>query len=284
MNSVTAIIVTYNRLELLKKVIKALREQTRKPDSIIVVNNGSTDNTAQWLSEQKDIQTFHQNNQGASGGFFRGIKEALDVQSEWIWIMDDDVEPDKHCLATLLSFENDTMKIIAPQRYQDGKPFRPEPVLCNFNNPFKSLWVRHPNDSDYINGVAKVECGTFEGPLVHHSVFEKVGLPDKDFFIFADDTEFFERCWRNGFPTYIVTDAKLHRMIPFVSTETPVWKRYYEIRNVAVLDMRFGNIFVKILRPMFYALKMLVRSRNVFEIRSIIIGWYHGIIGRLGER
>lgn len=282
--SIIAIVVTYNRFELLTKVIEGLRSQTVKPDTILVINNGSTDGTNQWLSEQQDIVTVHQGNTGASGGFHRGIKEANSLGAEWTWIMDDDVIPDDKCLEKLMEIGLTGKRIITPQRYQDNIPFRPEPVHCNFSNPFRSLWVRHPNDSDYVNGIAEVECGTFEGPLIHTSVFEKVGFPDKEFFIFADDTEFFERCWRNGFSTFIVSDAKLHRMIPFVSNDTPVWKRYYEIRNVTVLDIRFGNYFVKVLRPLFYTVKMLLRAKSLYEFKSIIIGWYHGVSGRLGKR
>ena len=46
---VIAVVVTYNRLEMLKDCINALKEQSRKPDGILVVNNGSTDDTGEWI-------------------------------------------------------------------------------------------------------------------------------------------------------------------------------------------------------------------------------------------
>jgi rhamnopyranosyl-N-acetylglucosaminyl-diphospho-decaprenol beta-1,3/1,4-galactofuranosyltransferase len=49
---VTAVIVTYNRFELLKECIAAVKVQTYKPSSILVVNNNSTDGT-----EQRDLTT-----------------------------------------------------------------------------------------------------------------------------------------------------------------------------------------------------------------------------------
>jgi rhamnopyranosyl-N-acetylglucosaminyl-diphospho-decaprenol beta-1,3/1,4-galactofuranosyltransferase len=49
---IIAVIVTFNRLSLLKKCISAVTQQSRKPDEIIVINNGSTDGTESWLSQQ----------------------------------------------------------------------------------------------------------------------------------------------------------------------------------------------------------------------------------------
>ena len=53
--SVAAVIVTYNRIDMLKKTIDAVRSQSTPPHCIIVINNGSTDSTPQWLAQQKDI-------------------------------------------------------------------------------------------------------------------------------------------------------------------------------------------------------------------------------------
>jgi len=52
---IAAVVVTYNRLELLKQCIDSIKNQTRKPDEIIVVNNSSTDGTLEWLNPNKDL-------------------------------------------------------------------------------------------------------------------------------------------------------------------------------------------------------------------------------------
>jgi len=57
--SVAAVIVTYNRLDMLKKTIDAVRSQIFRPQYIIVINNGSTDSTPQWLAQQHDIINIH---------------------------------------------------------------------------------------------------------------------------------------------------------------------------------------------------------------------------------
>ena len=55
--NVGIVVVTYNRLQLLTEVIDALRKQTYNDYQIVVVNNGSTDGTEKWLSQQRDIIT-----------------------------------------------------------------------------------------------------------------------------------------------------------------------------------------------------------------------------------
>ncbi len=48
---VAAVVVTYNRLEKLKKVLASLESQTRLPQMLVIVNNAATDGTAEYLQE-----------------------------------------------------------------------------------------------------------------------------------------------------------------------------------------------------------------------------------------
>ena len=106
---VAAVVVTYNRLELLKKVIDGLRNQTYKLDKIIVVNNASTDGTSQWLSSQGDLEFINQDNLGSSGGQYSGSVFAYQNGYDWIWQMDDDVVADKYCLENLFKFAEENL-------------------------------------------------------------------------------------------------------------------------------------------------------------------------------
>ena len=102
MNNVIAVVVTFNRQQLLSECIAALRNQTRKVDKILVINNGSTDDTINWLNNQADIEFFSQDNVGSAGGFYTGIKMAYDSGYSWIWLMDDDGYPKADALEMLL--------------------------------------------------------------------------------------------------------------------------------------------------------------------------------------
>ena len=108
MVKVTAVVVTYNRVNLLQRVVKALESQTIELYKIFVVNNGSTDGTKEWLDSQTNLTVIHQDNVGGSGGFYRGIKEASKEETDWIWCMDDDqssrqihLHPNQICLQSV---------------------------------------------------------------------------------------------------------------------------------------------------------------------------------------
>ena len=72
--STLAVVVTFNRLNDLKVCIDALRNQTYKQLDILVVNNGSTDGTKEWLAQQNDVNVINQGNLGGAGGFYAGME------------------------------------------------------------------------------------------------------------------------------------------------------------------------------------------------------------------
>ena len=71
---IAAVVVTYNRLDLLRQCVEALRSQTEACD-ILVVNNASTDGTDRWLDEQQDVNSRNTgSNLGGAGGFNYGMR------------------------------------------------------------------------------------------------------------------------------------------------------------------------------------------------------------------
>lgn len=96
---IAAVIVTYNRLDMLKEVLDAFDNQIKQPDYLIVVNNASTDNTSEFLelwskrgSMSKIVITTSENI-GGSGGFYVGTEKAIQLGADWIWVSDDDAIP-----------------------------------------------------------------------------------------------------------------------------------------------------------------------------------------------
>ena len=61
--NIVAVVVTYNRIELLKRTVRCL-QQNKPVSSIVVVNNGSTDATAEWLKTQPGLIVISQANVG----------------------------------------------------------------------------------------------------------------------------------------------------------------------------------------------------------------------------
>ena len=109
MKGLFIIVVTFNRRILLKQCLDSLAQQSLTPESIIVVNNASTDGTAEdldrWMkAEPAQRMVWHlPTNTGGSGGFTRGLKEACAMGAKYLWVMDDDSQPSRDCLEKLVT-------------------------------------------------------------------------------------------------------------------------------------------------------------------------------------
>ena len=243
-----AVVVTYNRCTLLQTAISALNNQTVPLDVILVINNGSTDDTAEWLSKQEGVMVVTQDNLGGSGGFWRGIKEAYALGADYIWCMDDDVHPYSDCLEQQLRVMPQAGGIVAPQRLLDGKSVVTggECLHFNFTNPFRSMKYNATLDDiirckDYM----EVESIAFEGPLISRNVVEKIGLPVKELFIFWDDTEYSYRAFRNGFDVLYVKSARFfkEKLVGNSSQNKNIrsWKYPYLVRNEIYFIRKYAH-------------------------------------------
>ncbi len=189
--SVGIVVVTYNRLALLKEVIAALREQTYTDAQIVVVNNGSTDGTLAWLESQRDIITISQSNLGGAGGFFTGMKYVVENGYRYCWIMDDDVVCKPEALQELLD----------AGRRKENIGFVCSRVIgingCSMNVPTvdeRPTANGYPDYTDLISyQMIKVVMATFVSVLLPTSVIREMGLPYKEFFIWGDDLEYTSR-------------------------------------------------------------------------------------------
>ena len=279
MNSkIIAVVVTYNRLELLKKVLFALRRQTYKIEKIIVVNNSSTDGTLEWLMQNNErLEIITQENTGSSGGQYTGFKLALEYDCDAIWVMDDDVVAEIDCLENLLKYY-DNNSVLLPLRYNNnGTPYINDTLKLNMTNPFKSIWKKIISESDLKLDKIKVEGPTFEGPLFPKKVMQKAGLPEKKFFIYGDDTEYFQRILKLNISSFIIPNAKMRRMIdPPKNMFEFNWKTFYFIRNIIAIDILHAPFFVRLIRPFGYLLSWLSKCKNISEIKTTINAFVEG--------
>lgn len=251
----TAVVVTYNRLSLLKRTVNCLLEQTCPLDQIYIVNNGSTDGTKEWLDSQEQVTVIHQANVGGSGGFYTGIQRAFQDGADWIWCMDDDVFPRPTCLELLLKESNRPHTgILAPRRLLDGKIYTNDFQEYDLTHPFASMYQQRLA-KQIVDSPVEIKGTAFEGPFIHRDVVDAIGLPNKDFFIFCDDTDYCLRAVKAGFKIYYIPDALMDKQLFFsndswaVRNQKKKWKRFYQIRNATYLNHHYGeNIGVKYLR------------------------------------
>ena len=238
MNSIVAVIVSHNRLNLLKECVDGVRTQTLPAQKIIVVNNGSTDGTAEWLTLQKDLVVRHQENLGGSGGFYTGIKEAAGFNCKWVWIMDDDTICERDSLSKLVqklsAIEAERVGFICSKvLWSDGSPHLMnlpdiKPVF-NKTIPF--------NKYDKHNLLLSEGC-SFVSVLINMEAVKKLGLPYKEFYIWGDDQEYTHRITGAGYlGLYCPESTVLHKTpknyFAYIVTDTPanLWKHEYGFRN-----------------------------------------------------
>ena len=239
METVAAVVVTYNRLADLKLCLDSLRGQTRPLDRIFVINNGSTDGTAEWLATQPDLAVTTQANLGGAGGFATGIQTAYDAGYTWLWCMDDDCLAEPDALAALLASPN------------LGPCIKNAMSVSASNSEELAFFVDRPNRSyrkvtdmtsqDLVYGVASF----FNGTLIHSEVVKAIGVPDKALFIWGDEVEYMTRAQKHGFPIVTVPRSVFHHPASFDRDGIPwpaAWKQYYAVRNQRrVLQNQFGN-------------------------------------------
>lgn len=294
MSKITAVVVTFNRLKLLQRVIASLQKQSVHIHDIIIVNNGSTDGTKEWLDKQNKLHIIHQENVGGSGGFYRGIQEASKTECDWIWCMDDDVFPSEHCLENLLIYASKDNKIgiACPHRLMSGKTFTGEAKTLNLSNPFKDMHDNGlmPEDVE-ANETVDIVGMAFEGPLIKKEVVEKIALPNKELFILYDDTDYSYRTILEGYRVIVVRDALMDKY-DFQSQSSyredkikNKWKLAYHVRNTAYFGHRYGkNIGVKYLAAMPFILRMYgAITFNFFKGHKYSVSDY-GLFWRMMKR
>jgi GT2 family glycosyltransferase len=273
---ILAAIVTRDRLENLKITISAVLNQTRKPNEILVINNDSTDGTKEWLEQQSGLTIINQENLGSSGGQFTAFSYSIEKNFDWIWVLEDDIIPNPDCLELLLENSNENT-ILAPLLLEkDLKPFYHFALDYNLTNPFKSFWNGIIDENhvkqQYIDAIGI----TFEGPLVHRKVIEMIGLPERKFFIFADDTEYFIRASKAGFNIIVVTKANCIRQFDYYELKEFTWKQYFIIRNLIAVSVLHGNKSVRYIRPFIFLFKWLFKSRKPADFKLTFKAFWDG--------
>lgn len=231
--SVCVIIVTRNRVDLLRKTVVALNEQDLRPSSLVVVDNGSSDGTHAYLASLRcpfPTKIILQDNLGGAGGFARGLQEFLARSEDWAWLMDDDGRP-----------APDALQQLYPQ-VSDAPLWRNCLVLDEGNSARLAFGLSHRGKMIATTAEAEeidepiTQCNPFNGTLLHRSLVQAIGLPIAEFFIKGDETEYQERTRRYGFSTQTYTASKFfhpalrERSISDVPDDR-AWVYFYKIRN-----------------------------------------------------
>ena len=235
---VAAVVVTYNRRDLLLESLAAVLGQTRAPDKVIVVDNASEDGTAAAVRGQ--FPSVHlaelRRNSGGAGGFAGGMALALADGADLIWLMDDDTVPEPGALTALLG-ARDRM---AAQDRSGGPPAlvasqvlwtdgREHPMNTPRRKPFAAKAERL---AAAAVGCVPIRSASFVSVLVDAAECRRRGLPRADYFLWNDDFEFTTRLLRGNTGLLCPASVVVHKTKTFGSTDADPGDRFfYEVRN-----------------------------------------------------
>ena len=240
---VVAVIVTYNRRDLLLEALAAVRGQQCPPDQVIVVDNASADGTADAVrAEFPEIKLAELGaNYGGAGGFAYGMAAALADGADLIWAMDDDTIPEPGALGALLAararYQGRAPAIVASTvLWTDG---RPHPMNTPRAKPMAAATER---TAAAACGCVPIRSASVVSVLVDAAECRSRGLPKADFFLWNDDFEFTTRLLRRNVGLLCPDSVVVHKTRTFGSTDVDPGDRFfYEVRN-KVWTLRGGSL------------------------------------------
>lgn len=246
--NIDIVIVTYNRLEKLKKALRCYEQQTIAFRNLILVDNCSTDGTKEFIDEwQQQPAPFQKvvihasENKGGSGGFYMGERKALELGADWVFIADDDAYSKPSMMADFKEFIethncSNIVAVCTTVRKVDGnidlchrdrfKIERGENWLCK-----KFVRYSAPLD-EYQKDFFDIDVLSYVGSFINGGAMKKCGLVNPQYFIYWDDTEHSLRLRKYG---RIVVVPKLEMLHEGGSSGDKVsslsWRSYYDMRN-----------------------------------------------------
>jgi len=249
-DSIVAVLVTHNRLALLRVGVEALLAEPI--DHLVVVDNRSSDGTAEFLAELHDtrVRVVHsEQNLGGAGGFELGMRAAMELGPDWMVLLDDDARPAPGAIG-----EFRRRRFPADVGGVGAAVYSPSGEIAEVNrpalNPFHGLAgiaravvhgrsSLHVPDDAYRRAEVDVDCISFVGYFVRASlVAGELGFPPGEFFIYADDQIYSFRVRQLGLRNvFVPAIVFVHDTATYASpgAVSPLWKAFYLSRN----SMRF---------------------------------------------
>ena len=201
MEKLAIVIVTYQRQQLLEKLLDSLLLLDNAPWRVIVVDNEDSPETAAIVettgklvgedltavpwSDGADTFVYvpMAENTGGAGGFAEGVRRAYQLGAEWFWLMDDDVTVMPDAIAKLGKWAGEYDVVQGSRLDFDGGPFWWQYQFIESMGMYNPL---APSGFDE-SGCKRTNTMCFEGGLFGRNIVEQLGPPDARFFIYWDD-------------------------------------------------------------------------------------------------
>lgn len=241
------VIVTYNRKDELKKVLKLFDKQTSQPEYVMVIDNASTDGTRealeQWREEAagyKRIAVHMENNMGGSGGFYEGLRRGEELGAEWIWVSDDDAFPEPDAMEQAEKYLTEHESRLPEMSAICGMVINQGKIDTKHRKRYypKGIGIVEEciSEEEYNKKSFALNAFSYVGTIISKQKLKEAGLTNKNYFIWWDDTEHSLRLSKVG-KILCVPAIKIHHDVE--ETERVLnWKTYYGFRNMTDMYRR----------------------------------------------
>jgi GT2 family glycosyltransferase len=294
---ISALVLTYNRKEVLLRCLKAILAQVEPADEVIVLDNGSTDGTCEDLHESGFLERGgivlyrRLENTGPAAGADTLFRLAKERGSDWVWYMDDDTIADTDALKELKSAysanfsrpeEVGFLKSVAVSA--DGSPNQVPEVDRRAGPGQAASWADRLG-----SGLVKVRWATFVSIFVPRSTLMCIGNIHADFIFYGEDIDFTLRT-TEVLPGYLVGRSKVTHLSPesgrfrLLLERNPqcINRARYFYRNNLYFRWHYGSFWRTALyigQCLYEALLVLgAESYQVRRMAAIVRGLISGLI------
>ncbi|HPI91499.1 MAG TPA: glycosyltransferase family 2 protein [Deltaproteobacteria bacterium] len=242
---VAIIILNWNSPTETTGLLDTLEAQPYEDSHTIVIDNHSTDDSMEKLSAYRGTITLIRNekNLGYAGGNNVGIDTAIDMQADYIWILNPDIRPTQEALSLLVeTMDRDaSIAAVGPRIcYRD----HPETVYSDGGlvYPERGFLVIHKNTGKTIQElnepvISSVDYANGSAILLRSKALEKIGTFREDFFLYYEETEWCLRAKRQGWKVCINHDATVYHQ----SSRKGIRYHYFMARNRILLARVYGQ-------------------------------------------
>jgi hypothetical protein len=285
------VVLNWNLSEITRDCVLSLRKLSYPAFRILIVDNGSTDNSVEILQVLEDVTLLvNEKNVGFAAGNNHGIEYALKKDADYVLILNNDVVVAPDMLSKLVSVaqSDSSVGVVGPVIYYFDAPGKVWFAGMEFRDSLyvvrRGLHLEYPLDPaervDFVSG-----CGM----LVKREVWEQVGLFDDRFFMYYEDLDFSLRVKKAGYSLMCSTQAKMWHILS-ASTgghESPL-KQYYQVKSTFLFCkkhthglIRAVNIGIRLFHAGFIAVRGFFQGRFNQEVMRLYI---KGIIEALTDQ
>ena len=243
MTSVLIIVLNWNGIEDTEKCLDSLLKQTYQDFNILVVDNGSVDDSLERLRKieaKNNIVTIAVNktNKGFAGGVNTGIKYALRRDFDAVALFNNDAEADEYWLEELV--EGFKQKNVA---ISTGLLLHEDRKTIDSTGDYYSTWgMPFPRNRGDAREKAPESGFVFSGSggasLYKTSLFKEIGLFDESFFAYYEDVDVSFRTQLAGYKVYFTNKAVAYHKQGATSSKIPGFTVYQTFKNIPLLFIK----------------------------------------------